>query len=799
MAGKSWFWLSAALCALLLSSLLTPAGAAAQDPARFDVLVFSKTTGFRHADAIAAGIPGIQQMGAAEGFSVTATEDAAVFTDAGLRDYEVVVFLQTDGEGVLNPAQRTAFERWTSRGGGSVGIHADANADRNWAWKTDRMGGAQFKDHPSGALQFQDATVRIEDPDNPATQGIPADWVRNDEWYNFTAEPRGKVHVLATLDESTYDEQDGSAAADDHPIAWCTNYDGGRHFYTALGHFGTAWQEPLYRSHILGAIEWAAGEAEGDCGAPREGLPDRRVVRQGHARRRDREPDGDRRRARRQRLHGRAGRAGSSATTPPTAASPSSARSPCTAATRTGCSASRSTRASRRTAGSTSSTARRRRRSSTSRASRSRADGTVDMASEKVLLRIPHQRVICCHSSGSLAFGPDGNLYISTGDDTEHSASQGFAPLDDRLHDEVVSDNVDAKHAFDSRRSSGNTNDLRGKILRITPKDDGTYTIPAGNLFPPFSERPGEDAAGDLHDGPPQPVPDPRRSGDRLALQRRGRPRRQQRQRRARPARLRRAQPDPLGGQHGLAVLHREQQAVRRLDVPERPVRRAVRLRRRPGQRLRLEHRPEPDAAGQAGACSTGRTAPRPTSRRSRPAPAARRSPGRRTTTTRPTRPRSSSRAGTTTRSSSPTGRATGWRRSSSTPRATRRRTGSPSSCRSPTSATCRTWRSGRRRALRARVGPRLQLRGRRHQPRLRPVPDRVREGQPHAEGQGERRQGLRPAGPDRAVLVRRLDRPGRRRAHLPVGLRRRLADVDRGRTRRTPTPSPAATRRSSP
>ena len=76
-----------------------------------------------------------------------------------------------------------------------------------------------------------------------------------------------------TLDESTYEEQDGRAEADDHPIAWCSNYDGGRHFYTALGHHGTYWAGAAYREHILGAIEWAAGAAEGDCGEQREGLP----------------------------------------------------------------------------------------------------------------------------------------------------------------------------------------------------------------------------------------------------------------------------------------------------------------------------------------------------------------------------------------------------------------------------------------------------------------------------------------------------------------------------------------------
>ena len=243
---------------------------------RFDVLVFSRTVPANspHEDSIAAGAAAIQQMGTANNFNVVHSEDATLFTDAGLRPYEVVVLLNTDGEGVLTPVQRNAFERWFQRGNGLVGIHSQTNADRNWQWMTDMNGGAQFLNHPAGANQFQNATVQIEDPNHPSTQGLPTAWVRNDEWYNFTAEPRGKVHVLATLDESTYIEEDGSDGVnDDHPIAWCSNYDRGRHFYTALGHLGAAWQEPNYLTHIRGAIEWAAGKASGDCGPQREGYP----------------------------------------------------------------------------------------------------------------------------------------------------------------------------------------------------------------------------------------------------------------------------------------------------------------------------------------------------------------------------------------------------------------------------------------------------------------------------------------------------------------------------------------------
>ena len=477
-----------------MTGTVTVEGAAAP---RFDVLVFSRTTGFRHAEAIAAGRTEISAMGEAGNFNVELSEDPGLFTDAGLRPFEVVVFLNTDGEGILSPAQRNAFERWTQRGGGIVSIHADANADRNWAWKGDMMGGAWFLNHPAGDLQFQTATVNRVDDTHPATVDVPESWVREDEWYNFTAEPQD-VHVLLELDESTYVEQDGSDGVDDdHPISWCSNYDGGRHFYTALGHHGAYWQEQDYKDHIRGAIEWASGEAEGDCGPEREGLPTDAsfdkvtlddttenpmeiavaangdvyyVELAGAVKHYDRATGAVRRIAtipvHRGNENGLLG-----ITLDPDFATNRwlylfySPQSP------------EIQRVSRFTVA---------------------ADGTLDMTSERRLLEFPHQRIICCHSAGSMTFGPDGNLYISTGDDTQHAESQGYNPIDDRLANEP-GDNPDADHARDARRSSGNTNDLRGKILRITPLDDpgeqpgvgSTYTIPAGNLFGLGGKYPG--------------------------------------------------------------------------------------------------------------------------------------------------------------------------------------------------------------------------------------------------------------------------------------------------------------------
>ncbi|MEU2262021.1 ThuA domain-containing protein [Streptomyces sp. NPDC019645] len=109
-----------------------------------------------------------------------------------------------------------------------------------------------------------------------------------------------------------------------------------------------------------------------------------------------------------------------------------------------------------------------------------KADGTLDNASERKVIDIPATRGICCHVGGDIDFDAQGNLYLSTGDDTNPFASDGYTPIDER---------PDRNPAYDARRTSGNTNDLRGKILRIKVADDGTYTVPDGNLFAPGTAK----------------------------------------------------------------------------------------------------------------------------------------------------------------------------------------------------------------------------------------------------------------------------------------------------------------------
>jgi type 1 glutamine amidotransferase len=216
--------------------------------APFRVLVFSRTTGYRHA-SIPAGITAIQVLGALNDFTVEATEDQTFFADSTLSRFAAVVFLNTTGD-PLGDAQQAALERFIRAGHGFVGVHAAADAAYGWAWYHSLLG-ATFASHPA----IQQATVIVVDPNQPSTRTLPNPWVRTDEWYNFTAQPAG-VSVLARLDETTY--QGGTMGAS-HPITWQHAFENGRAWYTAMGHTACSYSEREFLDQLLGGIEWAAG------------------------------------------------------------------------------------------------------------------------------------------------------------------------------------------------------------------------------------------------------------------------------------------------------------------------------------------------------------------------------------------------------------------------------------------------------------------------------------------------------------------------------------------------------------
>ena len=250
MPARRTLALVLAFAAVSLGAAGAAAPAAAPAP-QFRILAFTKTTGYRHA-SIGAAVAALRTLGAQNGFAVDQTEDGGSFTDANLARYAVVVFLLTTGD-VLDAGQQAAFERYLRAGHGWVGVHSASDTEYDWAWYGGLVG-AFFKTHPA----IQQATLDVAEAGHPSTAGLPARWTRTDEWYAFQTNPRPSVHVLLTLDETTYDPGDATMGAD-HPIAWWHDYDGGRAWYTAGGHTDESYAEPLFLGHLLGGIQWAAG------------------------------------------------------------------------------------------------------------------------------------------------------------------------------------------------------------------------------------------------------------------------------------------------------------------------------------------------------------------------------------------------------------------------------------------------------------------------------------------------------------------------------------------------------------
>ena len=451
--------------AVLLVAVADIAAAQQQTPR---VLVFSRTTGFRHS-SIETGIAAVQKLGRENGFAVEATEDAAAFTERNLKRFRAVVFLNTTGD-VLDARQQDAFERYIQAGGGWVGIHSATDTEYDWPWYG-RLAGAYFESHPNNP-NVRKGTYRVLDRDHPSTQQLPDRWEREDEFYNFKS-ISSDIQVLVDIDETSYE---GGTNGARHPMSWYHAHDGGRAFYTNMGHTEATFSEPLFLAHLLGGLRYAMGTAPLDYGRvrPEENrftkvvladklnepvelavLPDERVLfieRRGPVN-----------------LYRPAtGRYTKLATIPVSnqytngqqgedgllglAADPNFASNGWIYLYYSPAGAEAKNVLARYTM----------------------KGDSLDLASRVILLEVPVQRDECCHTGGSIAFDRQGNLYVSTGDNTNPFAT-GYAPIDERP----------GRSPWDAQKSSANTNDLRGKILRIHPEPNGTYTVPEGNLFPP--------------------------------------------------------------------------------------------------------------------------------------------------------------------------------------------------------------------------------------------------------------------------------------------------------------------------
>lgn len=458
-------------CSSLLSAFLMVFLYSCGDPGP-RVLVFMKTSGYHH-DAIPAGAAAIIEMGKQHGFKVDTTSEAGWFKESKLKKYRAVIFLSTTGN-VLNADQQVAFERYIQAGGGFMGIHAAADTEYDWPWYN-KLAGAYFKSHP-GDPNVRKATVMVTDTAHPAMKGLPEKWERTDEWYNYKSiDPT--IKVLAKLDENTYE---GGENGDDHPIAWYHDYDGGRAFYTGGGHTAESYKEPLFLQHLLGGIEYAMGSGVAldyskayAVKTPEDNRFSKTIL------------SNDLNEPMELGVAGDGGvyfveRSGKFYYyNPGTNSTKTVYTFPVLPDTKEGFgngllgmtldpafdknhyiyffyTPSKTPAAQ-----------------SVSRFTMVGKD-SLDLASEKVLLTIPLELEVSAHTGGSMEWDSRGNLFISTGDNTVPFASDGYAPIDE----------TPGRITFDAQRSAGNTNDLRGKVLRIHPEADGTYTIPEGNLFP---------------------------------------------------------------------------------------------------------------------------------------------------------------------------------------------------------------------------------------------------------------------------------------------------------------------------
>jgi uncharacterized protein len=225
---------------------------------QFNALLFTKTAGWHH-DSINAGVTAIQELAKLHDFTVFWTEDAnRVFNDETLKKYQVVIFLLTTGD-VLTGEQQAAFERFIRAGGGFVGVHSASDTEYDWPWFT-KMVGHMFHIHPA----VQTATLRVEEPNFPGMDRFAKRFLFTDEWYEFDAPRSDKLRYLLSVDEKTFKAaadwgaKKGRGMGAFHPVAWYQEYDGGRAFYTALGHLPATYRDANFLHHIYGGIYWAA-------------------------------------------------------------------------------------------------------------------------------------------------------------------------------------------------------------------------------------------------------------------------------------------------------------------------------------------------------------------------------------------------------------------------------------------------------------------------------------------------------------------------------------------------------------
>ncbi|MFN3850871.1 MAG: ThuA domain-containing protein [Spirosomataceae bacterium] len=437
------------------------------------VLVFSKTAGFRHA-SIKEGKQFFLDLGKKQNIVVDTTENAANINEENLKRYNAVVFLSTTGD-VLNAVQQADFERYIQAGGGYVGIHAASDTEYNWPWYNDLMGG-YFASHPGRTVSnVQNGKMITMDKNHPSTAHLPETFERKDEFYDFKSLKKDILKFLVRVDENSYKE---GKMGDFHPMAWYHEFDGGKSFYTNYGHTPETFVEPLMVEHIWGGLKWAMAEKLDYTKAKTQRAPEENRFERTTLASNLNEPT---------ELavmpNGKvifAERKGAlKVFNPKTNKTKVVAQLPVYTKFEyglmgVGLDPDFATNKWVYLYYTPDETREDTKDNFLSRFVYDDVKDTLLMNTEKVVLRVLVKRDECCHTGGSIDWDKSGNLFLSTGDDTNPFASDGYAPIDFR----------EGRAGWDGLRAPGSTNDLRGKVLRIKPTAEGSYTIPEGNLFP---------------------------------------------------------------------------------------------------------------------------------------------------------------------------------------------------------------------------------------------------------------------------------------------------------------------------
>lgn len=224
---------------------------------QFNVLLFTKSNAYHH-KSVNVAVTAMEGLAKKHHFSMDWHEDPARINTANLEQYDVIVFLLTNGD-ILDEEQKKALQAFVQSGKGFVGIHSASDTENRWDWYT-RMVGRTFHIHP----EVQTAELSVIDRGFPGLEHMPDRFLWTDEWYEFGAEHTDTLNYILSVDESTYDararsrDKSGEGMGEFHPIAWYQEFEGGRAFYTALGHLGASYSDTLFMAHIYGGLYWAA-------------------------------------------------------------------------------------------------------------------------------------------------------------------------------------------------------------------------------------------------------------------------------------------------------------------------------------------------------------------------------------------------------------------------------------------------------------------------------------------------------------------------------------------------------------